>query len=116
MTTHHREAYFMYNYRWHSFLLLAAALFFSCGDGHHPSEQVSKVNNGEQTGRYAKRFLIEHRSNAVVVHLFGNRNNITDTTSSFVLRKDSASLNGYPGRYIALKIPCRNIAALSSIY
>ncbi len=116
MTTHHREAYFMYNYRWHSFLLLAAALFFSCGDGHRNSEQVSKVNSGEQTGRYAKRFLIEHRSNAVVVHLFGNRNNITDTTSSFVLRKDSASLNGYPGHYIALKIPCHNIAALSSIY
>ena len=107
----------MLNYLPHNFLFLFAGLFFfSCGNEKKEQEQDESHVLKKSIQEYAVRFAIEKRPNAVLVHLFGNRNNRHDTTSSFVLRKDSASSSGYPSHYKPVKIPCKKIAALSSIY
>ncbi|HOZ86182.1 MAG TPA: ABC transporter substrate-binding protein [Bacteroidia bacterium] len=65
--------------------------------------------------RYAKRFLLSYSDELTIIYLRGNRNS-NDTTAVFALYKDSAALRGLSGITYAVKVPCKKIAALSSIY
>jgi len=67
------------------------------------------------TIRYAKRFAIAHHEDFTLVYLFGNRNN-HDTTNIFLLYKNVLPIKNLPKKATAVKIPCKKIAALSSIY
>jgi len=87
-------------------LLLAA-----CAGGNR-----KKISGGDKLHtyegiHYAKRFSIARGPDFCAVYLFGNRNN-RDTTAAFLLSEKADSLPGY----ISVTIPCKKIAALSSIY
>jgi iron complex transport system substrate-binding protein len=107
----------MYSSLWlNNVCLFSCLLLFSCGNGKQNSAARYSVHAEAQHQQYAKKFFIRHESDAVVLHLFGNRNNILDTTASFVLIRDTVRATGYPSHYRHIKIPCKKIAALSSIY
>jgi iron complex transport system substrate-binding protein len=98
--------------------LLISALFvlLCCTTACHPEVQTKKESGGpvpDQTVRYAKRFAIARDSNCTYVYLMGKRDS-QDTTDTFILYRTVKPANC--GTTNCIRIPCRNIAALSSIY
>lgn len=69
----------------------------------------------DTTIRYAKRFAVARHEDFTLVYLFGNRNN-HDTTSVFLLYKNVLPKKKLSEKVTAVKIPCKKIVALSSIY
>lgn len=68
----------------------------------------------DTTIHYAQRFAIAREGNATWVFLRGNRNS-RDTTAVFVLSRDTSILK-VPSNVRRIQVPCRRVAALSSIY
>lgn len=66
--------------------------------------------------RYAKRFAIQQQTGFTLVHLFGNRLKPRDTTATYVIGTDTSLRERFAGRAIFIPLPCKKIAALSSIY
>lgn len=89
---------------------------YSCKNENKQSETVFSGLRNDTTIRYAKRFAIASNARVTVVYLFGNRQNF-DTTSTFLIYKDSVIHSKKTAKHVfELQLPCKNIAALSSIY
>lgn len=94
-----------------AFLLLFAA----CKTPGKHSEDYFPELKKDTSIKYARRFAIADAEKYTVVYLFGNRNNY-DTTATFIIYPDSAPLPPAEKTISQIKIPCKKIAALSSIY
>jgi iron complex transport system substrate-binding protein len=83
-----------------------------------PSEKATAPAEGlkkDSTIKYAKRFAIRNGNGYSAVYLFGNKQNY-DTTATYFIYSDSVVPRGIPKNAVSIKIPCKKIAALSSIY
>src|SRR3954466_4178402 len=92
----------------------AALLCFiaGCSTGSaKKSERPKPV--ADRTVRYAKRFAIARDSSLTYVYLMGKRDS-PDTTDTFILYHNNKPAN--TGEAHCIKVPCKNIAALSCIY
>lgn len=87
----------------------------SCTQSTKKKEVIFAESNSPSNIQYAKRFSIAKQGPFTLVYLFGNRAN-TDTTAAFVLYHDSSGLVQFPRKIQRIKIPCKKVAALSSIY
>jgi iron complex transport system substrate-binding protein len=92
-----------------------AVLFFYACTNHVSLEQRSElpVFIRDTSVKHAKRFTVYKADSFTVIYLFANRD-MADTTYRFVLYK-----NRKPGFYRsqeAIRIPCKRIVSLSSIY
>ena len=98
-------------------LLYFAGLFFffSCKNSEPKTESPISERSESSNIKYAKRFAVSNRDGYSVLYLFGNKNN-HDTTATFILFKDSIQVPIISKKQIRIKIPCKNVAALSSIY
>jgi iron complex transport system substrate-binding protein len=97
------------------FLPMLLASLMACQRPIKESESVIALPQKDSTIKFAKRFSIHRKNNLTYVYVFGNRNNY-DTTSTFILYSDSTDLVTHAKNEIPVKIPCKKIAALSSIY
>lgn len=86
-------------------------IFIRCENNPGNTEPAVSAN---ALVRYANHFSIQHANNRTTLYVFGNKSN-RDTTSIFVLYTDSLPPQVRKNE-VAIKIPCKNIAALSSIY
>lgn len=87
----------------------------SCTQPGKRKEVVFAESSSQSNIQYAKRFSIVKQGAFTLVYLFGNRAN-TDTTATFVLYHDSSALDQFPQKIQRIKVPCKKVAALSSIY
>jgi iron complex transport system substrate-binding protein len=87
----------------------------SCKNAERRAEEQTSKKPVNNNIKYAKRFALSYRDGLTILHLFGDKNS-DDTTATFVLFPDSAHLPSAFKKYICIKTPCNNIAALSSIY
>lgn len=94
--------------------LVTTLFLFSCSEQNEVKQNNRSPLKIDTTIKYAKGFAIARGDGFTVVYIFGNRNN-NDTTSTFILYKDSLPKN-FPSSDYQLKIPCKKVAALSSIY
>lgn len=93
--------------------LFLSIWIFSCATKTNNEKLPAK--NKHSSIKHAKRFAIEEKNGNTYVYLFGNRVNY-DTTDIFILYKTHTKpINERPNA-TAIKIPCKKIAALSSIY
>lgn len=90
-------------------------IFISCGTSTKKSAIAFSDLKKDTTIKYAKRFSIARNKDLTVVYLFGNRSNF-DTTATYVIYKDSSSITNVSKNATLVRSPCKNIAALSSIY
>jgi len=88
--------------------------FHSCQNAVEIKKATDFKRNKNGGVKYAKRFAISEQGQYLIVYIFGNRNT-SDTTTTFVLLRDS-SLKNLPKANYTIKIPCKKVAALSSIY
>ena len=98
-------------------LMVLAIVLMGC-DGVNKKDNslfFQKEIDQNQTVKYANRFSISKHTNYTMLYLFGNRNS-QDTTSTFVLYRDSIAPNNLPKATYTIRTPCKKIAALSSIY
>jgi iron complex transport system substrate-binding protein len=65
--------------------------------------------------RYAKRFAVYNGQNYKVIYLFGNKNNF-DTTGIYIVTEDTSGFGKLPEHVQLVKVPCKRVATLSSIY
>ena len=86
----------------------------ACKSPEAPSTPLNRVS-GKNNLKYAKRFATCEKENFTLVYLFGNRENY-DTTATFIICSDSATLSKILLKGVRIKSPCTRIAALSSIY
>src|SRR5688572_20928802 len=100
----------------YSFVILILAAVTGCNRAGSPKDKAEqRPATAGSTLKYSKRFALAELENSTLVSLFGNRAN-HDTTESYVLARDTAGLRmKFPDKKI-IKIPCKKIAALSSIY
>lgn len=96
-------------------LVYLAGTVLSLSACNAPAEEKPHPVRSGNLVKYAKRFAIEERQTYRIVYLFGNKQNY-DTTSVFVIRKDTIAVEAFPAGSIIINGPCRKIAALSSIY
>lgn len=96
------------------FLLSPILVFCGCNTGPEKTKTTSTDQTSVRPIRYAKRFAIEHRNGYTLVAMFGNKTNF-DTTASWVIYPENTKPT-LPAGKIAIKSPCKRIAALSSIY
>lgn len=78
------------------------------------SEQTDHQAVPDTTIRYAKRFAVARKGSETYVYLRGDRNSM-DTTDVFILSRTRGPALTGNGEFI-VRIPCTNVAALSSIY
>jgi iron complex transport system substrate-binding protein len=95
--------------------VLSIALLGACSVPQKEKEAAMLKLIPDTSIRYAKRFLISYSDELTIIYLRGNRNS-DDTTAVFALYKDSVALRDLKGITYAVKVPCKKIAALSSIY
>jgi iron complex transport system substrate-binding protein len=86
---------------------------WSCTRGDRAPHTMQATGRNE---RYAERFTIEYNEDFTLVHLFGNRDKLRERTSSFFLYRENSVAAQCPENYVPVKVPCKRIAALSSIY
>jgi len=98
-------------------LAIVCMLFlYACKTENKNSESVFAGLKSDTTIRHARRFAIASNAHVTAVYLFGNRHNF-DTTSTFLIYKDSLVHSMKTAKNVfELQMPCKNIAALSSIY
>lgn len=103
---------FNQNIRFYFWMLCVLLFFGSCQTSL--SEKIKIPQEVKDTSiRYAKRFAVCNTDSFKIIYLFASRN-INDTTHRLVLSKfkaDKTYLNT-----IHIKVPCKRIASLSSIY
>lgn len=96
------------------FLLVALSVATGCTD-RIAGEKNETDLAPDTTVRYSKRFAVARAAGGdTYVYLIGNRNS-SDTTAVFHLSRTLPSRIIGPGNYV-VHIPCKSIAALSSIY
>lgn len=88
--------------------------FIGCRPGTETKTGQLQASASELV-KYASRFTLIQHQDFIKVALFGNRYT-SDTTSVFIISKDTAGLKNRFGSAIIIKSPCTKIAALSSIY
>jgi iron complex transport system substrate-binding protein len=98
----------------YKYYLLALVVLTACGRDK-PVQPFSDRGRTNNNIRYADRFAIAVKDSVTYVYLMGKRNS-NDTTSIFALSRDSSLLTGLPAEVVGIRIPCKKIAALSSIY
>jgi hypothetical protein len=77
---------------------MVLAIFLMGCDGVNKKDNslfFQKEIDQNQTVKYANRFSISKHTNYTMLYLFGNRNS-QDTTSTFVLYRDSIAPNNLP--------------------
>lgn len=93
----------------------ACSLVFGC----HPSTENKHIalptSEKDTTIKYAKRFAISKNKNFTYIYVFANSSNF-DTTATYLIYKDPELIKNISKTIIPVKSPCKNIAALSSIY
>lgn len=102
-------------FKYLSAIAIVLLFFLSCKNN---TEQHTNIFTGLKTDatiKYAKRFSIASNNYVTAVYVFGNRLNF-DTTAVFFLCKDSVSTGKKSASTFVLQLPCKKIAALSSIY
>jgi iron complex transport system substrate-binding protein len=90
-------------------------LFISCTHRENTSQSAIQHLKKDSILKYARRFSISYAKDFTAVYLFGNKTNY-DTTASFIIYSDSASVSRFSKKNVFIKSPCKKIAALSSIY
>lgn len=92
-------------------LSIALLLIVSCA----PSEKTKTIETPDASEiKYAERFSIQYENGWKKVRLYGNKHT-KDVTATFIIYTDSAPQTNRPNE-ILVKVPCKKIAALSSIY
>jgi iron complex transport system substrate-binding protein len=113
------EVYLKFSFMSLKYYICGLCLLFAglqaCRPGGRERSAMSDSSSGEGAPRYAKRFAISEKGGETRVYVFGNRRNY-DTTATFVLYRDSLP-SGLSGQHVyPVRVPCRKVAALSSIY
>lgn len=89
-------------------------LLTGCGSGNRPTAAQREPVTGQPI-KYARRFAMQVREGYTLLYLFGNRSNF-DTTARFIVYAKGSSTRPVLAGYQPVESPCRQIAALSSIY
>ena len=104
------------SFKQYIFLSSILLLHISCGTNKEIEERsIVSALKPDSTIKYAKRFSIAYGDNLTVVYLFGKRPGF-DTTSTFVIFKDSSAIINPTKKATLIRGSCMKIAALSSIY
>ena len=90
-------------------------ILLACKEEKKANVYTIGKNSPDTLIRYARRFSIQKAAGYRIVYLFGHRNN-TDTTAKFLLYQGKDPGIQLSGNVYRLNVPCRRIAALSSIY
>ncbi|MDO9000108.1 MAG: ABC transporter substrate-binding protein [Bacteroidota bacterium] len=90
-------------------------LLLGCKTSNDNKEKAAITLTKDTSIKYAKRFAIASNNNITMLYLFGNKDNF-DTTATYIVYADSSAIENIPKNITAVKSPCKNIAALSSIY
>jgi iron complex transport system substrate-binding protein len=94
------------------FTVVMLSLLFSCG--HHENVATPTVH-ADSTASYARRFSVVKEKGFMRLFLFSG-NDPSDTTARYLLLRDEATKPADAGGYELIRVPCRKIAALGSIY
>jgi iron complex transport system substrate-binding protein len=93
------------------FFSIALVCLFSCA----PNEETKPIETPDSSViKYAERFSIENENGWKKICLYGNKHN-KEVTTTFIVYTDSAPSTN-TAKEILIKVPCKKVAALSSIY
>ena len=96
-------------------MVISAVILLSCGQKNRKTESVISEQASTNTIRYAKHFNIENRVGYNVITLYGKKNS-RDITAVYILYDSLLPSSKYTYPTFTLKVPCKRIVALSSIY
>lgn len=97
------------------FIAISFLLLFGCGQEPESSGDQLPALQKDTSIKYAKRFAISRNNDLTFIYLFGNKDNF-DTTATYLIYKNEATIKNISGNIILIKSPCEKIATLSSIY
>lgn len=97
------------------YIFILFTFFVSCRNPEVKNSSIFSELKRDTTIKYAKRFAVYQNEQYKVIYLFGNKSNF-DTTGVYVLAEDTSGLGALPPHIQVVKLPCKKVAALSSIY
>ena len=100
------------------FFLLASGLslfVFSCSRQDPATDKGWVPKTANHALKYAERFAIQKEKGYTLVYLFGKRESL-DTTATYLISDHPARFKKDLKHPIFIQLPCKKIAALSSIY